>query len=60
MPLIGAGLEQVIQKDRPAFIYTIPNFHNPTGNSMSQGKREKLLIIFEIAVYRIDLLIIRN
>lgn len=40
-------LERKIQQDRPAFIYTMPNFQNPTGISMSQEKREKLLALGE-------------
>ncbi len=48
-----ADFEQAIQKDRPALIYTMPNFQNPTGISMSQEKREKLLALCE--KYRIPL-----
>ncbi|WP_249029981.1 aminotransferase-like domain-containing protein [Tannockella kyphosi] len=42
----GINLEQVekaLQSDvKPAFIYTIPNFQNPTGITMSYEKRKKL------------------
>lgn len=44
----GICLEQVekyLIETKPAFIYTMPNFQNPTGISMSQVKREKLLNI---------------
>jgi len=40
-------LEHVLATARPAFIYTMPNFQNPTGITMSQEKREKLLSLCE-------------
>lgn len=36
-------LEEVIRKDKPKFIYTLPNYHNPTGITMSLKKRLTLL-----------------
>lgn len=36
-------LEEEIRMRRPKFIYTIPNFHNPTGITMSLEKRMMLL-----------------
>lgn len=36
-------LETMIKKYAPKFIYTMPNYHNPTGIIMSLEKREKLL-----------------
>ncbi len=36
-------VENLIRDKKPAFVYTMPNFQNPTGISMSQAKREKLL-----------------
>ncbi len=38
-------LEQLIKKHRPKFIYTLPNYHNPTGRVMSLEKRVRLLEI---------------
>jgi len=38
---------QFLQNNRPAFIYTIPNFHNPSGITMSQERRENLLALSE-------------
>ncbi len=38
---------QLLRGVRPAFIYTIPDAHNPLGVSMSQARREKLV---ELAV----------
>ncbi len=40
-------LEQVLQKHNPKFLYTMPNFQNPTGTTTSQAHREKLLSICE-------------
>lgn len=36
-------LEDAIRKYNPKFIYTQPNFHNPTGITMSLQKRQTLL-----------------
>ncbi len=36
-------LEILLQRHHPKLIYTIPNFHNPTGTCMS-GQRRRLLI----------------
>ena len=36
-------LEKQICKYKPKFIYTMPNFHNPTGIRMSLKKRQRLL-----------------
>lgn len=38
-------LERLIRKHRPKFIYTMPNWHNPTGRTMSLEKRVRLLEI---------------
>ncbi|MGE5629333.1 MAG: PLP-dependent aminotransferase family protein [Solirubrobacterales bacterium] len=40
-------LEEVINRYKPALIYTMPNFHNPTGITTNQAHREKLLYIAE-------------
>lgn len=40
-------LKSRLEKDRPAFVYTIPNFHNPTGITTSQSHREALLRLCE-------------
>ena len=39
--------ERVAAQDRPAFVYTMPNFQNPTGITTSQAHRERLLAICE-------------
>jgi len=41
------ALEKTIQTDKPVFLYTIPNFQNPTGITTSQNHREKVLSICE-------------
>ena len=38
-----AKLEAAIRRCAPKFIYTMPNYHNPTGIVMSLEKRKKLL-----------------
>lgn len=38
-------LEILIRKHKPKFIYTMPNYHNPTGITMSLAKRRELLEI---------------
>ena len=35
-------LEMLLQRERPAILYTIPVFQNPTGVTMSRDRREKL------------------
>lgn len=36
-------LEEAIRRYKPKFIYTIPNYHNPTGTTMSLNRRRTLL-----------------
>jgi len=38
-----AALEQALQRTSPALAYLMPDFHNPTGRSMSVALREKLV-----------------
>lgn len=38
-------LEDAIREHKPKFIYTQPNYHNPTGITMSLAKRQTLLRI---------------
>ena len=38
-----AALEQALQRTSPALAYLMPDFHNPTGRSMSIPLREKLV-----------------
>jgi DNA-binding transcriptional MocR family regulator len=42
------ALERAIERKRPpALVYTIPNFHNPTGITTNQAHRERLLALCE-------------
>ena len=46
----GVDLEIIkkeFKKGLPIFLYTMPNFHNPTGITTSQKHREKLISLFE-------------
>ncbi len=50
IPFDGAGpnlaaLEQSLQTCKPAFYYTVPNFHNPTGICMDLARREAVLAL---------------
>ena len=52
IPMLDGGLDidyliKVLKQSRPAFLYTIPNFHNPTSITSSPGHREKLLSVCE-------------
>lgn len=49
-----AILADLIRKEQPVLIYTMPNFQNPTGVSTTQAHRERLLSLCE--QYRIPLL----
>ncbi|GAB4375708.1 MAG: PLP-dependent aminotransferase family protein [Calditrichia bacterium] len=40
-------LKSRLEAQRPLFLYTIPNFHNPTGVTTSQAHRETVLEICE-------------
>ncbi len=40
-------IEREFEKGLPIFLYTMPNFQNPTGITTSQAHREKLLALFE-------------
>ncbi len=37
------SLERTLSRGRIGFVYTVPNFHNPTGVTTSHSHREKLL-----------------
>lgn len=41
------ALEAALRKEKPALVYTMPTFHNPTGVSTDQAHRERLLSICE-------------
>lgn len=37
--------EALLRGDRPKFVYTVPNFHNPAGVTMSRARREHLIAL---------------
>jgi GntR family transcriptional regulator/MocR family aminotransferase len=43
--LIVERLETLLQQHHPRMLYTIPNFHNPTGACMSVQRRRQLLAL---------------
>lgn len=40
-------LEKLLQQYHPKLIYTIPNFHNPTGTCLSSSRRRELILLAE-------------
>jgi GntR family transcriptional regulator/MocR family aminotransferase len=49
-PVDGQGmqvemLEKLLQQHHPKLIYTIPNFHNPTGTCLSGPRRRELIVL---------------
>ena len=52
IPMTDAGmdldvLERRLKRRRPALLYTVPNFQNPTGITTGQAHRERLLSLCE-------------
>jgi GntR family transcriptional regulator/MocR family aminotransferase len=50
IPMDGQGmqvdkLEKLLQQYHPNLIYTIPNFHNPTGTCLSSARRRQLIVL---------------
>ncbi len=50
VPVDGQGmqvdvLEKLLQQHHPKLIYTIPNFHNPTGTCLSAARRRQLIVL---------------
>ncbi len=41
---VGA-LEKLLQQHHPRLIYTIPNFHNPTGTCLGSARRHELIVL---------------
>lgn len=37
------GLQEMLARERPAFLYTVPTFQNPSGVTLSQTRREELV-----------------
>ena len=52
IPMVGEGmdldrLETVLAREKPRFVFTMPNFQNPTGITTPQAHRERLLSLCE-------------
>jgi GntR family transcriptional regulator/MocR family aminotransferase len=50
IPVDGQGmqvekLEKLLQQHHPKLIYSIPNFHNPTGTCLNGSRRRQLIIL---------------
>lgn len=50
IPVDGRGmdvaqLERLLEKRKPRLVYTIPSFHNPTGQVMDRARRERLVAL---------------
>ncbi len=50
IPVDGQGmqvdfLENLLQQHHPKLIYTIPNFHNPTGTCLNGSRRRQLIVL---------------
>jgi GntR family transcriptional regulator / MocR family aminotransferase len=50
IPVDGQGmqvekLEKLLQQYHPKLIYTIPNFHNPTGTCLNGSRRRQLIVL---------------
>lgn len=43
--LIPEAVESALQAHQPAFLYTVPTFHNPTSTTLSQKRREQLIAL---------------
>lgn len=39
------NLEKLLQQHHPKLIYTIPNFHNPTGTCLGSSRRRELIVL---------------
>lgn len=50
VPMDGQGmqvdlLEKLLQRHHPKLVYTIPNFHNPTGTCLTSARRRQFIIL---------------
>lgn len=41
--LVPASLEEKLAGSRPRFLYLIPSFHNPSGRSLPQSRRDRIV-----------------
>ncbi|MGB7920901.1 MAG: PLP-dependent aminotransferase family protein, partial [Desulfobacterales bacterium] len=45
--LVVGALEEKLSEIRPAFLYTVPTFHNPSGVTLTASRREQLARLSE-------------
>ncbi len=45
--LVIEALEEALTEDRPKFLYLIPTFQNPSGHTLTQERRERLVALAE-------------
>jgi DNA-binding transcriptional MocR family regulator len=43
--LVPEALEEALRAHRPALVYTVPAFHNPTGATLPTGRRERVVAL---------------
>ncbi len=43
--LVPDALEQALRAHRPALVYTVPAFHNPTGTTLPTDRRERVVAL---------------
>jgi DNA-binding transcriptional MocR family regulator len=43
--LVIGALEEALEAHRPKFLYTIPTFQNPSGHTLTQERRERLVAL---------------
>jgi 2-aminoadipate transaminase len=41
--MVTEGLDEIMARERPKFVYALPNFQNPTGRTMSLERRRQLV-----------------
>lgn len=51
--LVISAVEEALTRHRPAFLYSIPTYQNPTGRTLPQKHREQLLALAEAHDFRI-------
>lgn len=43
--LVPAALEEALRTHRPALLYTVPTYHNPTGATLPEERREQVVAL---------------
>jgi 2-aminoadipate transaminase len=47
--MVTDGLQELLDRSRPRFVYVLPNFHNPAGVTLSLARRQQLVQIMGAA-----------